>query len=458
MSSVSSHAPVIPPRESTEPAPLNDRIAWFRKAKLGIFIHWGIYSVNGIDESWSFFNQYLPRDLYMEQLRGFTAKNYDPKALVDLIHGCGARYVVVTTKHHDGVALWDTQANDLSTTKKTPAARDVLTPLVEEIRARGLKFGAYYSLMDWMHPDFPALNRYQSRGGRTKWNYRPEEHPERWDTCMQLNFKQYRELADLYHPDIWWFDGHWWFNEEEWRSEATAQLIFRNHPHALINDRLPGKGDYKTAEQGLPLERDPAPWEACMTINDSWGYQGADTNYKSVHDVICMLMDCLHLGGNLLLDIGPKPDGTLPHEQEQVLRGLGRWTSKHAMAIYETRAGIDLAYFHGPSTIGTADYLGSTHEILYLFVSGRPNGALRLKGFRSKILRSWVVGHGAKVAIRQDIDHMTPGIIYLTVPEEACDEEVTVLAVMVDGKIELQPLRTTAPATLLAAPGANTGE
>ena len=419
-----------------------EKMQWFKDAKLGIFIHWGIYSVRGVDESWSFFYNYLPYDEYMDQLNGFTAENYDPAAWAGLIKKSGARYAVITSKHHDGVALWATKANDLSVPKKTPAQRDVLTPLVDELRRQDLKVGIYYSLMDWSHPDFPVKTREASHN-RELWEYTPEQDPERWNRFMAFNFTQYHEIANQFNPDLWWFDGQWWFSEDEWRSTETADLIYAVNRNAIINSRLPGYGDYETPEQGIPLVRPDKDWEACMTINGSWGYQPTDTNYKTTYDVINLLADCAHLGGNLLLDIGPKPDGTIPEEQVEVLQGLGRWTHKHATAIFGTRPGIDLAYYNGPSTLGDSDYMGSKHkgkDILYLFVPHTPNGPVRLKGLKNRIDRAWVVGNGSNITWRQDGTLEHPGIIYITIPENTLDEDVTVVALLLDGKINLQNL------------------
>jgi len=446
------------PVTANSTAAATNKMEWFDHAKLGIFIHWGIYGVNGIDESWSYFNNYLPAAQYFAQLKGFTADKYDPKAWAALIKQSGARYAVITSKHHDGVALWDTKANDLSVPKKTPAGRDVLTPFVDAIRAEGLKVGIYYSLMDWSHPDFPVKSREFSKN-RAKWDYRPEQDPARWNRFMDFNFAQYKELSDKYRPDMWYFDGHWWFSAEEWRAQATADLIHAGNPNAIINDRLPGQGDYMTPEQGIPLTNPHKRWETSMTINASWGYQPTDRNYKTPYEVICLFADCLHMGGNMLLDIGPKPDGTIAEQQVKVLQALGRWTSKHEKAIYDTRAGIDLAYYNGPSTLGSSDYLGKTKggDILYLFVPNKPNGAIRIKGLKNRIMRTWVVGHGAKLNWRQDTDLAHPGIIYLEVPDAVLDQDVTVIAVLLDGPINLQPLEYSTEAPAIAPAGATTG-
>ena len=149
------------------------RMAWFDSAKLGIFIHWGIYAVDGVSESWSFYNKYLPYEQYMAQKAGFTAENYRPAGWAELIRESGARYTVITSKHHDGVALWDTKASGLSVPKQTPAGRDVLTPFVKEARQRGLKVGLYYSLLDWSHPDYPNFTKDETR-------YAIADDPARW--------------------------------------------------------------------------------------------------------------------------------------------------------------------------------------------------------------------------------------------------------------------------------------
>ena len=149
-----------------------ERMEWFAKAKFGVFIHWGIYAVKGVSESWSFYNSYLPYDEYMDQCKGFTAKNYDPKAWVKLIEESGARYTVITTKHHDGVALWDTQVGDISVKKSTPAGRDVLTPFVDEVRKTDMHLGLYYSLLDWSRSDYPNDTRKSTR-------YSSQDDPQR---------------------------------------------------------------------------------------------------------------------------------------------------------------------------------------------------------------------------------------------------------------------------------------
>jgi alpha-L-fucosidase len=411
-----------------QPLQINDqRLAWFGNAKLGIFIHWGIYSVNGIDESWSFYNNYIGYDDYMKQLQGFTASNYKPADWAALIKESGASYAVITTKHHDGVALWDTRCNELSVVKKSPAARDLITPFVKELRKAGLKTGLYYSLLDWSHPDYPNFTRTQKRY---------ENDSLRWKKFMEFEFCQLNELNMQFSPDLYWFDGDWEQSAEAWDAKGIRKLLLDHNPKVVINSRLQGYGDYATPEQGLPLRKPKEPfWELCMTINDSWGYQGNDKEYKTSGQIIKLFTECIGMGGNMLLDIGPMPDGTIPSQQIATLKELGRWTKKHAQAIYSTKAGIAPGFFYGPTA------LSADSSILYLYLHHKPNGPIELKGLKSKINRIWVVGNGTKLdwkILMKAYWSSTPGIAYIDVPDKVLDPEVTVIAVLVDGKVQMQ--------------------
>ena len=194
------------------------RFEWFGDAKLGIFIHWGIYSVNGIDESWSFFNGYISYDDYMKQLNGFTADKYKPEEWTILIKESGAKYAVITSKHHDGVALWDSRFSDLNVVKKTPAGRDLLKPLVKSLRKEKIKVGIYYSLLDWSHTDYPNL---------TKINKRYEDDSLRWEKFVKFNFGQIEELMDNYKPDLVWFDGDWEQSAEKWHAKEIREMLLK---------------------------------------------------------------------------------------------------------------------------------------------------------------------------------------------------------------------------------------
>ncbi len=404
----------------------DERMQWFQDAKLGIFIHWGIYSVNGIDESWSFFNGYITYDDYMKQLNGFSAANYKPAEWAKLIKESGAQYAVLTSKHHDGVALWDSKLGDLNVVDKTPAGKDLIQPFVNDLRDNGLKVGLYYSLLDWSHPDYPNHLRNVKRY---------ENDDKRWQRFVKFNLGQIEEISKKYNPDLVWFDGDWEQSAERWKAKEIRQLLLKNNPNVIINSRLQGYGDYATPEQGLPItEPDSKWWELCMTMNNSWGYQHNDHDYKSHNQIIRIFVDCISMGGNLLLDIGPKPDGTIPEEQVSILKELGRWSNKHKDAIYGTRAGIPKDHFYGPSA------LSENGEILYLFVPHKPNGPIILKGIKNPINRIWVVGDGTKLSHDLKMKlywSKVPGIVYIDVPEKVLDKQVTVIAVLLKGPIKL---------------------
>lgn len=408
-------------------SPENEKMQWFSDAKLGIFIHWGIYAVNGIDESWSFFNGYITHGDYLKQAEKFTAKNYEPAFWADLIKKSGARYSVITSKHHDGFALWDTKYGHLNAVESS-AAKDLLTPFINALWEKDLKVGIYYSLPDWSYDDYPGYTRTQNR-------YKINDEPERWNKFLKYYQGQLTELSERYKPDLFWFDGDWEHSAEEWQAEKVRQMLQENNPNVIINSRLKGHGDYATPEQGMPITKPKDKyWELCLTMNDSWGYQKNDNNYKTTNQIIGIFTDVISNGGNLLLDIGPKANGTIPKEQEKILEELGSWTNKHQEAIFGTRAGIPPGHFHGPTT------LSKDKKILYLFVKGNPGGEIVLRGLKNKINRIYVVGNGTKLShkvIGKVYWSEYPGIKYIEVPDYVLDDRMTVIAVLLDGEIDL---------------------
>ncbi|MBO9566419.1 MAG: alpha-L-fucosidase [Niastella sp.] len=410
------------------PDSIRPKMQWFADAKLGIFIHWGIYAVNGIDESWSFYNKKISHPDYMKQLAGFTASRYNPDAWAALIKESGARYAVITTKHHDGVALWPTRENHYSVIKNTPARRDVLTPFYKALDKQGIKRGAYFSLIDWSHPDYPAFTKDSSR-------YSMADEPQRWERFRQFYQSQINELTQAYHPDLWWFDGDWEHSAAEWGAATVRSSILKETPGAILNSRLQGYGDYETPEQNFPVTR-PAFnwWELCMTINNNWGYQPQDTAWKTPYEVITIFADAISNGGNLLLDIGPKEDGTIPAQQVHVLKELGKWNKKHAPAIFNTLGGIAQGHFYGPTT------LSKDSSTLYLFIPAKATGQVMIKGLKNKIQEIKVVG-GTQTLTHKIVGKISwspvPGLVYIPVPPAVQDEYMTVLAVKLDGPVQL---------------------
>ncbi|MFD2557248.1 alpha-L-fucosidase [Sphingobacterium tabacisoli] len=370
--------------------PKDEKMLWFDDAKLGIFVHWGVYAVDGVSESWSFFNNYMSHDRYLKQLDGFTAKEYKPQEWANLIKESGAQYTVITTKHHDGIALWDSKTDKaLTVPKHAIAKQDVLTPFITAVKKTGLKTGLYYSLPDWSHPYYDVVTRSRKR-------YMLKDEPKRWGQFVDYYQGQLAELSSQYKPDLLWFDGDWEHSAEEWQAEQTLSLLRRYNPNIIVNSRLNHHGDYATPEQGVPVKR-PADryWELCYTMNDSWGYQHFDTNYKTPNMIVRTLIDCIAMGGNLLLDIGPKADGTIPEEQVTILKELGRWTSKYKEAIYGTRAGVS------PAFIQEKNSFSKDGKTVYVYLDEVQN-YLQINGLQSKPLQVRFVASSDKIDYKYD--------------------------------------------------------
>ncbi len=409
------------------PKDIKEKMQWFADAKLGIFIHAGIYSVDGVDESWSFHNKKISHADYMKQLNGFTLKKYDAAVWADLIKESGARYAVITTKHHDGVAMYDTKMNNLSSVKATPAKKDIITPFFAELRKRDIKCGAYYSLIDWSYADYPGFLKDSSR-------YKIENDYERWNRFRLFFQGQISEISTQFNPDLWWFDGDWEHSAEQWESEKVRNIILSNNPKAIINSRLQGYGDYETPEQNFPVSRPKFNWwELCMTTNDNWGFHN-DNNWKTPYEVITIFVDAVANGGNLLLDMGPKEDGTIPAEQINVLKELGAWNKKNGEAIFNTIGGIPQGHFYGPTT------MSKDSTSVYLFLHGQTSGQIMLKGLDNKIQEITVVGNGTKLPYKIvgkiSWSHV-PGLVYIDVPATVLDKYVTVLKLKLDKPVRL---------------------
>jgi len=410
-----------------DPKEIKDKMQWFADAKLGIFIHAGIYAVNGVDESWSFHNKKISHADYMKQLKGFTLKNYNPAAWADLIQESGARYSVITTKHHDGVAMYDTRLNNMSIVKASPAKRDMIKPFFEELRKRNIKCGAYFSLIDWTDPNYPGFLKDSSK-------YIIENDYERWNHFRAFFQGQIKEINTMFKPDLWWFDGDWEHSAEEWEAQKVRQIILSGNSKAIINGRLQGYGDYDTPEQNFPVSRPKFNWwELCMTTNENWGYHN-DNNWKTPYEVITIFVDAVSNGGNLLLDMGPKEDGTIPEEQIKVLKELGAWNKKNGEAIFNTIGGLPQGHFYGPTT------LSKDSTTLYLFLHGKTSGTIMLKGLANKIEDITVVGNGTKLThkvVGKISWSPVPGLVYIDVPENVLDKYVTVLKLKLDKSVKL---------------------
>lgn len=414
---------------------------WFPDAKLGIFIHYGIYAVNGIAESWSFFNGQISHEDYMKQLDGFTAAQYDPDAWCELFARVGAQYVVLTTKHHDGVALWDTQANDLSVVKKTPAGRDLIRPYVDAVRKHGMKLGFYFSHLDWSHPDYATILPHQEHPEvydqayyQNRFAFPPvdQQDPARWERFLQFHRAQLEELCTQFGTvDLLWFDGDWERSPEQFRMKELRDQLHAWQPEVILNSRMLGYGDYATPEQGIPIVPPEGPWEFCVTINDSWGYQKGDHSHKSVRQIVRMFAETIGMGGNMLLDVGPYEDGSLQPEQVDRLEGLGAWIQKHEEAIYGTLAGLPQGLFYGAST------LAKDRKSLYLMYFDQPVDQIAVKGLLTPVAKVTELSTGRELTHKKigGLGH-SPGIVWIDAPLDLTDPNATVLKLEFNEPVE----------------------
>ncbi|HXQ23192.1 MAG TPA: alpha-L-fucosidase [Candidatus Acidoferrales bacterium] len=309
---------------------------WFEGPGFGMFIHWGLSSVGGWELSWPMVGgvpilpqcQSVSIAEYYAAATAFNPERYDPRAWARLVRRLGMQYAILTAKHHDGFALFDTSLSDFSI-MSAPYGQDIVRTWVDAFRAEGLHLGLYFSLSDWHHPDYPAFTEADK-----PYNFfaLPQPTPAQWARYLDFMFGQVRELLTNYgRVDIIWFDGGWERQPtERWKPAELRHMIKSLQPQILINDRLTDHGDFDTPEQFIPAQPPSRPWETCMTMNESWGYSPSDTHYKSPRQLIHALCEVRGKGGNLLLNVSPMADGTLPPEQLERLEVIAAWMAAHA--------------------------------------------------------------------------------------------------------------------------------
>lgn len=410
---------------------------WFKEAKLGIMLHWGIYSVYGIAESWAFQRGDISYEDYMKQCDGFTAENYDPDQWAELFSKAGARYAILTAKHHDGVALFDTAHSDLNVLEKTPAKRDLVGPYCKAIRKKNMKVGLYFSHLDWSQPDYPSiLQPNHDDQSEKRMGYAHDKNDfEAWQRFLNFHRSQLKELSTQYGTiDLFWFDGDWQRSAELWRMAELREELHSYNPNVILNSRMLGYGDYQTPEQGIPVSKPKGPWEFCMTMNDSWGYQTHDHNHKSVRQIVRYFAETIGMGGNLLLGVGPRADGSITPNQEETLLQLGDWINKHEEAIYPTEAGLPEGLFFGAST------LSKDRRALYLFVFDRPWDSIAIKGIINPVKKATVVGKDQSLSFKVvggAIWMNVPGMLWVDIPEDVLDQNATIIRLDFDEPLEL---------------------
>src|SRR5512136_2315677 len=317
---------------------------WFIHDRFGLFIHWGIYSVAARHE-WVKHRERIRDEDYQRYFDAFDPDLYDPAAWAREAANAGMKYFVVTTKHHDGFCLWDSALTDYKA-PNTPARRDVLRPMVEAFRAQGFKVGFYHSVIDWHHPEFPVDGLHPQRDevafreaqkGRDIRKYAEYLHGQSRELLTQFGKISILWYDFSYSQMDWgWSKGK---GKNDWQAEKLLTMVRQLQPGIVVNDRLEIGGDLKTPEQYQPrawmeVDGQPVVWEACQTLNGSWGYDRDNLDWKPVVMLVRMLVDSVSKGGNLLLNVGPNARGEFEPKAIERLRGIGEWMRLHNRSIY----------------------------------------------------------------------------------------------------------------------------
>ncbi len=421
-------------KETTEQR--DSRMAWWRDARFGMFIHWGLYAVPAGEwkketdhAEWILETAQIPVEKYEKFAAQFNPIKFDAKEWVEIAKKAGMKYIVITSKHHDGFCLFDSQLTDYDVVDATPFKRDILKELSEECHRQGIKICWYHSIMDWHHPDYLP---------RRNWEKRSSAGAD-YDQYVKYLKGQVRELLTNYGEiGVMWFDGEW---EETWTKERGFDLykyVRSLQPNIIINNRV-GKGragmagtydpetavgDFGTPEQEIPGTGLGYDWETCMTMNDHWGYNKHDNNWKSTEDLIRKLVDIASKGGNFLLNVGPTAEGLFPQPSVERLRAIGEWMRVNGESIYGTTTSLFGMLEWGRST--------TKGKKLFLHVFDWPeDGKISLPGLISRAKRAYLL---ANPHATLDVNYQE-GSAFISLPEKAPDPVVSVVVL----EFEQQP-------------------
>lgn len=432
----------------------DNRMKWWREARFGMFIHWGVYSVpagtykgqriNRIGE-WIMNRGKIPVAEYQQFAKEFNPVKYDAEAWVQLAKEAGMKYIVITAKHHDGFAMFKSNASKWNIVDATPYQKDVLRALAAACKKNGIKLGFYYSqAQDWNNPGGAASKKPATEGWANPDSAAIDAYTAansgHWDPAQttktmsqyidDVSVPQVKELLTNY-GDVAVL---WWDTPTNMTDEYAQKLnaLLTLQPMIISNDRLKRPnypGDYKTPEQKIPTlsELDGKDWETCMTMNETWGYKSYAHNWKSVETLVRNLVDIASKGGNYLLNVGPKSDGTFPQESIDILKGMGAWMKVNSEAVYGTKASPLAPLAWGRCT----EKVSKDGATLYLSIFDWPrDGKLVIPGLKNEILSVKLLANGESLKYKSDEEGIT-----INVPEKAIDPIATVIRLEVKGAV-----------------------
>ncbi|HEX4021684.1 MAG TPA: alpha-L-fucosidase [Acidobacteriaceae bacterium] len=410
LAAAQTSASQVPPGPLPGDATRAERMQWWHAARFGMFIHFGVYSQIARHE-WVMNQEAIRVSEYAPHAKLFTPLSNCPRAWAKLAKQAGMKYMVMTTKHHEGFCNFDTKLTKYSAPHQGPG-RDLVREYVEAARAEGLRVGFYYSLMDWHHPD----------GARCA-----------TDEAARQRFVEYthgliREIMTNYGKiDVLWYDVDWPLDVKGWESVRMNKMVFDLQPDIIVNNRNGLPGDFSTPEQHIVAATGGRAWEACMTMNDSWGYQRADDAWKSSKTIVRNLITCSRGGGNYLLNIGPRNDGSIPEPSVRVLTEVGQWMDTNGATIYES----DICQV-SQSTYAEFTRKGNT---LYMHVHFWPGEYVAISGLKTGVKSAHLLKTGQQIKFTQDrFQTKLTGL-----PQDAPDYPVTTLAI----ECESEPTQDT---------------
>ncbi|MEX1114135.1 MAG: alpha-L-fucosidase [Akkermansiaceae bacterium] len=429
---------------STEsPEAIAKRLQWWSEARFGMFIHWGLYSQDGC--FWKgkdglsehmMLKLRIPISEYATLADVFNPVKFDADEWVRVAKEAGMKYLVLTAKHHDGFAMFESPCNDYNIVKATPFKRDPVRELAAACRKQGIKFGVYYSLgRDWHDPDVPTDFKPDGVRRSNTWDF-PNEEKKDFAKYHERKLKpQIRELLTQYGPiDLMWFDTP--EKNTAAQSKELLDLIHQLQPNCIVNSRLGHRlGDYTVEEQTIPADGNPLPWESCMTLNKHWGFHQTDNDWKPASELIRNLIDIASKGGNFLLNVGPTGEGIIPSPSVDRLKEIGEWLKRNGAAVYGTSAS-PLGDVHGTPSATEKDPGGKPEFVptwdwrctskpgkLYISIFDWPkNGKFELPAIPNQVAKVYLLAGSKKLIFTQ-----TAAGVILKIPSEAPDKIASVI-------------------------------